>query len=250
MYVLLVTIALATPPEEAGFEVVACPCTDTGMSIDCDLNVSGKSSNTSLLAWHDANRSQYVFSGVDGGGRLFECRFADWTGGIDPDLYRVAVVGTPQSDQVNITTYFTGFSFIAGAGNDLALGPPDAHRIYLEMGDGNDWVDVWGDEITAYLGPGDDVAILGGVPDVMLDVVVYGGEGNDCVLGRPGAHDEFHGEEGDDRFDSRGTCDTALCRNEVAIGGPGHDECAVTYGQLDCEAAPNHGFLTCPEYVP
>lgn len=79
-----------------------------------------------------------------------------------------------------------------------------------------------------------------------------GGDGNDCVLGRPHAPDHFWGEDGNDNFDSRGGCSGhPNCPSaEEAHGGPGTDTCAVDSTTNDCESRPGVNFLTCNPYVP
>lgn len=214
----------------------------------CDLNVPGGSSATTLHVWHNATNNEFVFDGIDEAGAPYDCRFPDGSvGGILPGSYWVEVIGTDQNDDVEFTTHFSGFEFTAGAGNDRAIGPLDGRYIVLDLGDGNDWVDVWGDVIDADLGAGNDVAIYGG--SAASTSITFGGDGDDCVLGRPGAPDNFWGEGGNDRFDSRGTCATGSSCGEAALGGLGFDECAVA-GAHDCEATRPFGWLACPSYVP
>ncbi|SMP75586.1 Dockerin type I repeat-containing protein [Neorhodopirellula lusitana] len=139
------------------------------------------------------------------------------TGGFD----LVEINGTEGVDTVTSTgdTVTLGGDVTIGAGID---------QLNLNTFDGNDNVDldltVAGLKKVIDVGAGNDSVDLSGVGIDPADPIIFGGDGDDIIVGSPNV-DEIYGGRGNDTIDAGGDDDTIYgeAGNDIVTGGTGSD---------------------------
>ncbi len=158
------------------------------------------------------------------------------SGGYD----RINIVGTVGNDGVtsNANTITLGEEVTIGAGID---------EVTIDTRDGNDNVDLdltlAGLKKVVQLGSGNDIANLAGVVIDPADPVIYGGDGDDVIVGSPnidwvyagtgndiligaGGADQLYGEDGNDIFGNPSAVANGVADdtgNDTFHGGSGSD---------------------------
>lgn len=168
----------------------------------------------------------------------------------------LTIIGTNQADSITLRQ-FTQIS-ISGVGTTFPSSKVSS--IMVKGLDGNDRIDAFGMNLpcTIYGGKGDDFIIGSGVADVLFgedgndrlfgkygNDTLYGGDGNDLLFGNQGT-DALFGQAGDDFLD-----DGNPAVSETTTGGSGMDWIAdvvaingTTMSDVNQRGAPSCGFLS------